>query len=173
MTEKSENALRRNETVSNWAASLTRPTSTKRSLSGKRARYYHCYLQCQRKKESAHPCLSSHWSRGNWRVQMNQNVLSPTQSFYLTALFPSLYVGSIYLRKQSRLRFTQSPIRDPYNVRIKVDGERWRDDSSVIKARLYAVCSSTLLSLTIVSWIAFTSFSPVSNSLHPLSGIER
>jgi hypothetical protein len=82
-------------------------------------------------------------------------VLSPTQSIYLAVLFPSLYVGSIYLRKQSRLNFASDPKRDHRGARIRTAGERWRDDDSVIKARLRAVCLSTFCDIAIVAWIVF------------------
>jgi len=79
--------------------------------------------------------------------------LSPLQSIYLSALFPLLYLGSIYVRKQSRLYFAPNPKRNLSGARIKVDGERWRDDDTVIRARLFAVCFSTVCSIIIIAWI--------------------
>lgn len=81
--------------------------------------------------------------------------LSPSQSTYLSGLFPLLYLGSVYLRKQSRLYFAPNPKRNSYGARIRVDGERWRDDDAVIKARLYAVCFSTFCSVIILAWIIY------------------
>lgn len=77
--------------------------------------------------------------------------LSPTFSIYLSALFPCLYVVSIYLREQSRLKYAPNFTCDLRGGRIRVQGERWRDDNSVIKARLYAVSLSTICSLLIVA----------------------
>jgi len=70
----------------------------------------------------------------------------------LSALFPALYVGSIYLRKQSRLHFNPNPTYDDYRRRVRGPGERWRDDNAVIRARLYAVSLSTICSIAIVAW---------------------
>jgi hypothetical protein len=86
--------------------------------------------------------------------------LSPTQSTLLSALFQALYVGSIYIRRQSRLFFHPNPNYDIRGLRIRVHGERWRDDHPVIQARLYAVCLSTLCSIAIVACVVTSQVNP-------------
>jgi prenyl protein peptidase len=73
----------------------------------------------------------------------------------LAVTFALTYVGSIYFSKAARLSFSSpshqasKPQRDTNgwpNEREKGSNERWRDDPDVIRARLIAVSSATLVS---------------------------
>jgi prenyl protein peptidase len=61
-------------------------------------------------------------------------------------LFAVVYVGSIYLSKNSRLSFSGKTVyTENGRARLKERDEKWRDDPDVIKARLAAVGFATLL----------------------------
>ncbi|KAG2130786.1 CAAX protease self-immunity-domain-containing protein [Suillus bovinus] len=78
-------------------------------------------------------------------------LLSITSAHLLSGLFASLYVGSIYAFKDARLRFSKRKVNLPEGqARLKFQNERWRDDPDVIKARLLAVTSATLICCLIV-----------------------
>lgn len=59
------------------------------------------------------------------------------------------YVGSLYLSKNARLSFSSSKPNTtpdaPDQPRDKESNERWRDDPDVIRARLVAVSSATVV----------------------------
>ena len=83
--------------------------------------------------------------------------LSVTEAHQLAAFFSISYVGGLYVFKNARLSFASQPI--PPSVdgreREKHQGERWRDDSAVIRARLLVVSVSTAVScfaLFVVIW---------------------
>ncbi|KAI0783729.1 hypothetical protein C8Q75DRAFT_781697 [Abortiporus biennis] len=81
--------------------------------------------------------------------------LSSLSAHLLAASFAISYVGSLYLSKHSRLRFSSTAVAHNQNdvPRQKYDGERWRDDPDVIRARLTAVTLSTLLSCATIGWV--------------------
>jgi hypothetical protein len=68
-------------------------------------------------------------------------------AWWISAGFALSYVGSLYLRHASRLEFAPKPLFAASGQRVKAPGERWRDDQSVIRARLLAVSLSSLLTL--------------------------
>ncbi|KAH8082801.1 hypothetical protein BXZ70DRAFT_958687 [Cristinia sonorae] len=82
--------------------------------------------------------------------------LTITQAHQLAGFFAVSYVGSLYLFKNARLSFTsqQQPTEDG-KQRERSQGERWRDDPAVIRARLVVVSVSSALSclaLFVVIW---------------------
>ncbi|KAG1739445.1 CAAX protease self-immunity-domain-containing protein [Suillus paluster] len=78
-------------------------------------------------------------------------LLSTTSAHLLAGLFAFTYVGSIYASKGARLRFSKRKVNLPEGqARLKLQNERWRDDPDVIKARLLAVSSATLICCLIV-----------------------
>lgn len=78
-------------------------------------------------------------------------LLSITSAHLLSGLFAFIYVGSIYTSKNARLRFSKRKVNLPEGqARLKLQNERWRDDPDVIKARLLAVTSATLICCLIV-----------------------
>ncbi|EMD32279.1 hypothetical protein CERSUDRAFT_144101 [Gelatoporia subvermispora B] len=70
----------------------------------------------------------------------------------LAAFFALSYVGSIYVSKNTRLAFKKEQLRasQASGQRVRDPEERWRNDPQVIRARLVAVSTSTLLSCTAV-----------------------
>lgn len=76
----------------------------------------------------------------------------PTSTAHvLAALFVTCYVGSIYISKNARLSFSKKKVYLDYGfARLKLQNERWRDDPGVIRARLVAVSSATLICCAIV-----------------------
>lgn len=78
-------------------------------------------------------------------------LLSITSAHLLSGLFAFIYVGSIYTSKNTRLRFSKRKVNLPEGqARLKLQNERWRDDPDVIKARLLAVTSATLICCFII-----------------------
>ncbi|KAH7885150.1 CAAX protease self-immunity-domain-containing protein [Phlebopus sp. FC_14] len=78
-------------------------------------------------------------------------LLSTTSAHALAALFALAYVGSIYVSRNARLSFSNTRAYLDYGyARPKERNERWRDDPNVIRARLFAVSTATILSCTIV-----------------------
>jgi len=72
--------------------------------------------------------------------------LSTTFAHLLSLFFAFAYVGSIYLSKNSRLSFSGKVVQTANGkARPKEQDERWRDDPDVIRARLVAVGSATLV----------------------------
>ncbi|KAG8931396.1 hypothetical protein FRC03_005739 [Tulasnella sp. 419] len=68
-----------------------------------------------------------------------------------SALFTTLYIGSLYLAKSGRLAFHAPPVNVPNGQeRVRLANERWRNDPEVIRARLMAVTLSTIGSCLIV-----------------------
>jgi prenyl protein peptidase len=76
--------------------------------------------------------------------------LSTTSAHLFTALFASLYVGSLYLSKHARLVFTSSSRASVQTPRNKEPDERWRDDPDVIRARLSAASLATVACCAVV-----------------------
>ncbi|KAG6917169.1 hypothetical protein DXG01_003605 [Tephrocybe rancida] len=80
--------------------------------------------------------------------------ISTTTAHLLTFFFASTYVGSLYISKHARLSFARSRSNRangaPYE---KLQDERWRDDPSVIKARLLAGSLATILNCGLVFYI--------------------
>lgn len=76
----------------------------------------------------------------------------PTSTAHaLAALFATCYVGSIYISKNARLSFSKTKVHLDYGfARLKLQNERWRDDPDVVRARLVAVSSATLVCCAIV-----------------------
>lgn len=80
--------------------------------------------------------------------------LSATSAHLLAGLFAFTYVGSIYASKSARLRLSKRKVDLPEGqARLKLQNERWRDDPDVIKARLLAVSSATVICCLIVSFV--------------------
>lgn len=71
--------------------------------------------------------------------------LSTAFAHLLSITFAFVYVGSIYLSKNSRLSFSRKTVYTNGQARPKERDERWRDDPDVIKARLAAVGFATLI----------------------------
>ncbi|KAF9077679.1 hypothetical protein BDP27DRAFT_1208383 [Rhodocollybia butyracea] len=83
--------------------------------------------------------------------------LSPHTAHLLGVAFASIYVGSIYVLKTTRLVFTTQPTKagpaDKPRERMRAHNERWRDDPDVIKSRITAVSIATVLCVGIICWI--------------------
>ena len=72
--------------------------------------------------------------------------LSTTFSHIFSLAFASIYVGSIYLSKNTRLSFSGKTVHVPNGqARLKEPDERWRDDPDIIRARLVAVGVATVI----------------------------
>lgn len=72
--------------------------------------------------------------------------ISVFQAHLLAAFFTFSYVGSLYISKNARLRFSQKQIEGLNDqARTREEEERWRDDPDVIKARLLAASLSTFV----------------------------
>lgn len=72
--------------------------------------------------------------------------LSTGFAHLLSLTFSTVYVGSIYISKNSRLSFAKTKSHvDNGQARAKQRDERWRDDPDVIRARLVAVGVATLI----------------------------
>ncbi|KAJ3763690.1 hypothetical protein EV360DRAFT_33071 [Lentinula raphanica] len=90
---------------------------------------------------------------------MQDVVLSPATAHLLGLAFACTYVGSIYVSKEARLVFNaQSTVanKDPTDQpreRLRGNNERWRDDPDVIKARIIAVSTATVICVAVVCWI--------------------
>ncbi|KIY52499.1 Abi-domain-containing protein [Fistulina hepatica ATCC 64428] len=68
--------------------------------------------------------------------------------------FSLTYVGSLYLSKHARLSFSRHATADLQGgQRQRREDERWRDDPDVIKARLVAVISATVVCCAVVGWL--------------------
>ncbi|KAG8214812.1 CAAX protease self-immunity-domain-containing protein, partial [Butyriboletus roseoflavus] len=90
----------------------------------------------------------------------------PTSTAHaLAALFVTCYVGSIYISKNARLSFSNTKVYLDYGfARLKLRNERWRDDPDVIRARLVAVSSATLVCCAIVLVLASTQLGSTNDS---------
>ena len=75
------------------------------------------------------------------------NLISKSSAHWLTLVFASIYVGSLYVSKHARLSFTKNYTSSTQNggPRQKDRDERWRDDPEVIRARLAAVSLASLI----------------------------
>jgi prenyl protein peptidase len=76
--------------------------------------------------------------------------LSILHAHLLAGFFATAYVGSLYLAKQTRLSFSFKDGTARVNEDHRFAGERWRDDPDVIKARLTAASTATVLSCVVV-----------------------
>jgi len=76
-------------------------------------------------------------------------IISSSSALLITHSFAFLYVGSLYLSKNTRLTFVSNPYRAKPGredeERKKLKNERWGDDPDVIKARLAAVSVATVV----------------------------
>jgi len=82
--------------------------------------------------------------------------VSTSGAHIISAFFAVSYVCSLYISKNARLSFnSRSSHAHDGRARRKIGDERWRDDPDVIKARLLAVCSSTVLSCVSVFWLVW------------------
>lgn len=79
--------------------------------------------------------------------------LSTRAAHVLAAFFAISYVGSLYISKNARLSFRSNSVDG--QARRRSSDERGRDDPDVIKARMLAVCVSTLLSCASVFWLVW------------------
>ncbi|KAI0078591.1 hypothetical protein K474DRAFT_1660184 [Panus rudis PR-1116 ss-1] len=74
--------------------------------------------------------------------------LSVLDAHFLSCFFTLTYVGSLYISKNARLRFTHKPSYS-WNLngvpRQRELDERWRNDPDVIRARLTAASVATIL----------------------------
>ncbi|KAG7445568.1 Abi-domain-containing protein [Guyanagaster necrorhizus] len=91
--------------------------------------------------------------------------LSSSQATLLALFFASSYVGSLYISKNARLSFVSKTVKvSEGESRQKQEKERWRDDPDVIRARLTAVVSSTVVSCLVVYWVRLKAFSTASEA---------
>lgn len=76
-------------------------------------------------------------------------VISGSSAFLITHSFALIYVGSLYLSKNTRFSFVSKPNRAKTGKedeeRKKMKNERWGEDPEVIKARLVAVSVATVV----------------------------
>jgi len=80
--------------------------------------------------------------------------LSTPAAHIISGFFAVSYVGSLYISKNARLSFRSNQLlAEGGHMRQRNGDERWRDHPDVIKARLLAVCLSTLLSCMSVFWL--------------------
>jgi len=79
--------------------------------------------------------------------------ISVAAAHCFVAFFAVLYVGSLYLSRSGRLSFKKVTAPDSQNgeERRKERDERWRNDPSVIRARMLAASLSTLVSCMLVT----------------------
>ncbi|KAK7042327.1 putative CAAX prenyl protease 2 [Favolaschia claudopus] len=95
--------------------------------------------------------------------------ISMLSSHLLALSFGATYVGSLYLSKNARLRFSKSPATPPTGpeasqyVRQRRIEPGSRDDPAVIRARLTAVTFATLFNCTIVYYLVSRSTLPSSD----------
>jgi prenyl protein peptidase len=71
-------------------------------------------------------------------------IISSFSALLITHSFALVYVGSLYLSKNTRFSFVSKPGRED-EERKKMKSERWGDDPEVIKARLAAVSVATVV----------------------------
>ena len=75
-------------------------------------------------------------------------IISSSSALLITHSFALIYVGSLYISKNTRLSFVSKPYRaNPgreNEERKKMKNERWGDELEVIKARLVAVSVATV-----------------------------
>lgn len=77
--------------------------------------------------------------------------ISPTRAWILSALFAVSYVAFLYVLPSGRLVFTKRQVEvGPNADRARASNERWRNDPSVIRARLTGVLMATLFSVFMV-----------------------
>ena len=74
---------------------------------------------------------------------LRQPPLSLNKAHIYNVAVTSGYVFPLYLMKHTRLSFSASPSAGVGRERVKQPEERWRDDPSVIKARLLSASIST------------------------------
>jgi prenyl protein peptidase len=76
-------------------------------------------------------------------------IISSFSALLITHSFALVYVGSLYMSKNTRFSFVSKPDRaEPGREdeeRKKMKRERWGDDPEVIKARLAAVSVATVV----------------------------
>lgn len=74
------------------------------------------------------------------------NTLSIQSAHVLAAVYALSYVGSVYASKGARLLFSNTKASLDFGyARLKEQHERWRDDPGVIRARLVAVSTVTII----------------------------
>ncbi|KAG6872377.1 hypothetical protein C0995_010191 [Termitomyces sp. Mi166 len=87
----------------------------------------------------------------------NSPPISVATAHLLTFILGFNYVGSLYVSKHARLSFskdrTNNATGTPYG---KLKNERWRDDSSVVKARILAGTIATILNCGLVFYILWS-----------------
>lgn len=83
--------------------------------------------------------------------------ISTATAHLLTFIFAFNYVGSLYVSKHARLSFSQDRANNANGTAYtKLQNERWRDDPSVIKARLLAGSIATILNCGLVFFILWS-----------------
>lgn len=92
--------------------------------------------------------------------QTSTTPLSLQAAHLINAALTLGYVLPLYFTKYTRLSFAKTSEND--GTRSKGASERWRDDPAVIKARLFSVSLSTIVSLCLVGYIIAAGPSKVS-----------
>ena len=73
----------------------------------------------------------------------------PLSAHILSAVFASIYVGSIYLSENTRLSFSEKTLRVPNGqAQFREADERWRDDFFSLKL----VCCCGIGNCDMLSW---------------------
>ncbi|KAG6336859.1 hypothetical protein ID866_2217 [Astraeus odoratus] len=94
------------------------------------------------------------------------NTLPILSAHVLAAIYVAAYVGSIYVSKDARLSFSKTKANLEFgHARPKEKHERWRDDPDVIRARLVAVSSATVLCCVVASTLVRSLLDGVSDHL--------
>ncbi|KAI3603060.1 prenyl proteinase rce1 [Moniliophthora roreri] len=80
--------------------------------------------------------------------------LSSAQAYLLGLIFPSIYVGSLYVSKNARLSFSSTSKNTTKGPRLRESNERWRDDpDTFIHAGGYALTLMGMPSFEISSYL--------------------
>jgi prenyl protein peptidase len=87
-----------------------------------------------------HPCWVTQW------VLIAPERMLPLYAHLAAFAYASVYVGSLYISKNTRLSFTSNSSNDGIDSRTQGQANgRLRDDPDVIKARLLAVSIASAL----------------------------
>ncbi|KAH9062728.1 hypothetical protein EDB87DRAFT_1605600 [Lactarius vividus] len=87
-------------------------------------------------------------------MHTSQTPLSLKDAHLINAMLTIGYVLPLYFTKYTRLSFSKTQAND--GSRSKNPSERWRDDPTVIKARLLSVSVSMMASLSLMHYIVVT-----------------
>ncbi|KAH9045435.1 hypothetical protein EDB85DRAFT_1906606 [Lactarius pseudohatsudake] len=96
-------------------------------------------------------------------MHTSQTPLSLKAAHLINALLTIGYVLPLYFTKYTRLSFSKTQANN--GSRSKNPSERWRDDPTVIKARLLSVSVSMIASLSLMHYIVVTNQSNATNGV--------